>query len=791
MIDTLLIKIFDRAALKRALSLFICVAFVINSVISPAYAQMAANLPVPGTMVQASSTYIPTLLKGMTVHPEDPFRFDFIVDNGQSELEGDKLQAESRKLVNYFLASMTVPSDDLWVNLSPMEHDRIIPEGLGKSELGEGLLAQDYILKQLTATLMYPESDLGKKFWDRVYQRAEEKFGTSDIPTDTFNKVWIMPESASVYENGASVFVVGAKLKIMLDSDYQAAAGNDVPNGPAQELAKEIMREVIVPEIEKEVNEGKNFAPLRQIFYSLILAKWYKQKVRNSLLSKVYIDQNKMQGIDLSDPLAKEDIYNRYLEAYKKGVYNYIKEEYSPAMDETISRKYFSGGFLDKEVEFAQADKKEVVGIGAFTRLGIYLNNAGKKIKKTVPVVLMSAMSYFPSSLAAFQPVKVIAIGLVAWVLQSCTEEIDLEKYTTPVPTIDDVIKVMGDIKNTSSNSDEMVKLNNGIIHALEANKYTFGELVDRLAAEPNKGDKFQSVLMKVLRVMDNWQLYMAHFANKNNGIWRINLEANYPKVLGLLMDGLQNGGPLTQEAASYVLADLMYREFNPNVLAKFDPILDRDMANEILDKIFDLNEDIEAIWAFVRLQGPVGSLSHAKATPHMLGSKEVQAFFNQNSVQRAAFLADLKVFVKDHVNLNFQNKANNVINGLDKAKPETLSVTQVLIIYRAQKTGDEGLRQDFLSTLFSYADVNPQLKVSNTEGSEVTNAQTSKRQVEQLEPNIYGGIDMNDININADGAGVQFDPAVMDQLINGRVDGFSPVVVSFTPVDSLLPLLK
>jgi len=48
--------------------------------------------------------------------------------------------------------------------------------------MGRDLLAQDYILKQITASLMYPEKDLGKEFWKRVYERAQKEFGTTDIP---------------------------------------------------------------------------------------------------------------------------------------------------------------------------------------------------------------------------------------------------------------------------------------------------------------------------------------------------------------------------------------------------------------------------------------------------------------------------------------------------------------------------------------------------------------------------------------------------------------------------------
>jgi len=34
--------------------------------------------------------------------------------------------------------------------------------------MGRDMLAQDYILKQLTASLIYPEKNLGKAFWDEI-----------------------------------------------------------------------------------------------------------------------------------------------------------------------------------------------------------------------------------------------------------------------------------------------------------------------------------------------------------------------------------------------------------------------------------------------------------------------------------------------------------------------------------------------------------------------------------------------------------------------------------------------
>ena len=333
--------------LFSAISRLIVFALSSSLIFSPtaSYAQSILNLPIPGTMITPSPAFVPVLLKGMTIHPDDPLKFDFIIDSGNTNFNSDEIKKESERLVKYFLASVTVPKDDLWVNLSPYENDRIIPNELGKTELGRDMLAQDYILKQLTASLMYPEEELGKKFWDKVYSKAEEQFGTREIPVNTFNKVWILPESATVYEHEQTVYVVDAHLKVMLDSDYQAMQ-YEKPNTQDSnlELQSSIIKEIIIPEIEKEVNEGQHFAPLRQIYHSLILAKWYKETIKNSLLSQVYVGQNKIAGVESGDETVKDQIYSQYMEAYKRGVFNYIKEDYDRLSKEVIPRKYFSGG---------------------------------------------------------------------------------------------------------------------------------------------------------------------------------------------------------------------------------------------------------------------------------------------------------------------------------------------------------------------------------------------------------------------------------------------------------------
>lgn len=329
---------------------------------APVYAQYVSNLPKPGEMVTLSAKFEPTVLKGITLNPANPLQFDFIVDRGEDLLDGESLKAETERLLKYFLTAMTIPDDESWVNLSPYEGERIIPDMLATTEMGKQMLEQDYLLKQLSASLTNPETELGQKFWQRVYQRAYEQYGTTDVPITTFNKVWVVPDKAVLMEQDGYVYVGQTHLKVMLDQDYVSVKANlknekfgtdridEQKVEGLNSLSSAIVKEVIIPELEREVNEGKNFTAIRQMYHSIILAVWYKQNLKESLLGRVYVNKNKIKGVDTAEKDLKEKVYRQYLEAFRKGVYNLIKEDYDVATKAIEPRKYFSGGVKWDEI---------------------------------------------------------------------------------------------------------------------------------------------------------------------------------------------------------------------------------------------------------------------------------------------------------------------------------------------------------------------------------------------------------------------------------------------------------
>jgi hypothetical protein len=44
--------------------------------------------------------------------------------------------------------------------------------------------------------------------------------GPSNIPVNTFNKVWILPDDALIYEKGNTAYVLKNHLRVMLEEDY-------------------------------------------------------------------------------------------------------------------------------------------------------------------------------------------------------------------------------------------------------------------------------------------------------------------------------------------------------------------------------------------------------------------------------------------------------------------------------------------------------------------------------------------------------------------------------------------
>jgi len=304
----------------------------------------------------------PVILQGIKADIQNPFAFDFIAKCDLEGLSEKDISEDFDRQIRYFLTALTLPESDLWVNFSPFEEDRIIPEKLSQTELGEVMLISDYFLKQITSTFMSPDNESGQKLWDKIYKKAYQAYGTTNIQLNFLNKVWIVPEKAVVYQKDNTALILDSHLKVMLEKDYLATQQNlkqkkissekeskgeekDEEEG-AELLSSEVFRNIIIPEIEKAINQDSAFSPLRQIYHALILAKWYKDYFYNSLLYSAYVDKNKVAGIDSIDKEFVSIAYQEYLNLFKNGVQDLIRVEYSPYEQKNVARHYFTGGIF-------------------------------------------------------------------------------------------------------------------------------------------------------------------------------------------------------------------------------------------------------------------------------------------------------------------------------------------------------------------------------------------------------------------------------------------------------------
>ena len=166
---------------------------------------------------------------------------------------------------------------------------------------------------------------------------------TGEVPLELFSRIWIVPQDAVIYEKDNSVFLLNSHLKVMAEEQYQGGEFSKDQTLVKDDVSR-VLQNTILPLIEHEVNHGESFVPLRQIFNSLILAVWYKNALKDSLLTQIYADKNTTTGVDVADTKVRENQYQEYMKVFQDGANQFIKEDYDPDSQSMITRQYITGG---------------------------------------------------------------------------------------------------------------------------------------------------------------------------------------------------------------------------------------------------------------------------------------------------------------------------------------------------------------------------------------------------------------------------------------------------------------
>ncbi|MDD5354901.1 MAG: hypothetical protein PHF95_06905, partial [bacterium] len=356
--------IIANPVLRKVLTMLIVISFVLEQ---SSFAQVAGQIDLSGLAVGIARSVMPEKYRPLHLRYMSYDSLDnslrLLLDKGDSkETKAEKIKESTGELMKYFFVGISLPNEDFWVNLRPDSPDEMINSDLARTDVGKVLLEADLQLKKDTANYTSPKSPGGKAYWDKLYQKAEELYGTENITIPALTRPWIVPDEIIVRESQASAYIYKATLKVMLEQDYlKNSASYSFEDNKARELneySSQLIRETIIPKLTKEINSSKRYAGLRQVYYSLILAQWFKSKYQNGIgkgagigrenqyISR--IDSKDLTNLTSKTAWNKDTYFQAYQKSFKDGEYN-IKEPRNTVYGQSI-RSYFSGGIAWKDL---------------------------------------------------------------------------------------------------------------------------------------------------------------------------------------------------------------------------------------------------------------------------------------------------------------------------------------------------------------------------------------------------------------------------------------------------------
>ncbi len=316
-------------------------------------------LSLPGqTAAPAGDAARALLLRSLSYNPAKD-NFSLYLDKGNAAgILPSELDAGSAEIFKYFLTGIALPNDSFWVNLRPDSPDSIIDPLLAQTGLGKVLLEADLQLKKDTARMTSPETPEGKQYWDSLFRKAQELFGSQQVSVPTLTRPWIVPDEIVVREDGASAYIYKATMKVMMEQDYikdtkspgyqdtrmRQYAFGDERMKELNVYAAKLMRTLILPHLSRQVNTEARYAQLRQVYFSLILAQWYKARQTGGASAFARrIDSRDLSGLAVKEPYSVAAYFKAYKDNFAQGEYNLKGPAFTP-FGKTV-RSYFSGGF--------------------------------------------------------------------------------------------------------------------------------------------------------------------------------------------------------------------------------------------------------------------------------------------------------------------------------------------------------------------------------------------------------------------------------------------------------------
>lgn len=329
-----------------------------------------------------SEPFNPPTMKAMLVPKRGTARRQHFIFNWGDQSEGKRDESERQRLFRYFRASLTVPDEDQWVNLSAYESNRMIPRKLVGTLLGHDLLQFDCDLKRLSATMMHPGFETGAAYW-RVLQQRLSAEGLGCLSIHAFQKVTLLPTHALIYTPAnekdakevlgkllnipdagecAIAYVLEHELSLLCSADNDALKHNMANMAVTDQSDVEVItkanaivvdtfKELVIPVMEREIRFGSSFARVRQMYSAMLLAAWAKRQHAEGTIDLPSVDCGSIEGLNLGTIQGPDsvpdtrDFYAEYLQLFKDGIFRTTRRQFDPVTGGCVTRRYFSGAF--------------------------------------------------------------------------------------------------------------------------------------------------------------------------------------------------------------------------------------------------------------------------------------------------------------------------------------------------------------------------------------------------------------------------------------------------------------
>ena len=274
--------------------------------------------------------------------------------------------------LNAFFIGLTLPESDFWVNLNPWEPDVIIDENLGKTDIGRIMLEADLQMKRDFCKYKNPnESEVAEEYWGLytaklkeltegcAEKHPEEIKDARDIYFVPLTRHWIVPDKTNAYEEENEVYIDDTTFTIFSEPVFQYSTWDivgqnssllsqeckDDLNSSAIELGYYVYaneHDLILPLVVREVNYGRNYSALRQVYTSLALAQWYKDKYGyTSGIFTDCINSGNLTGFESKTAWNAEGIWGDYVKSFEEGEYHFW-----------INKTYTEGRYIVTKCDF-------------------------------------------------------------------------------------------------------------------------------------------------------------------------------------------------------------------------------------------------------------------------------------------------------------------------------------------------------------------------------------------------------------------------------------------------------